>query len=197
LLHVAALLAAATGALADEPARRLDVPGADGWYSWTVAASETGARSCCYQWQGGQSATQRVCDLDGKRGGYTIGGDCLLDSDQVRVYVRMIDGQPERVRALNADCPVNTASEITDLGAVPADASVGWLRGQLSNERRGNSELLAAIPMHAGNAAFDALTELLEDRSRSMDTREQALFWLAQSDTDEAYDYLDRLLTSR
>ena len=30
-----------------------------------------------------------------------------------------------------------------------------------------------------------------------MRTREQALFWLAQSDTDEAFDYLDRLLGSR
>lgn len=199
-LVAAALLAVTAGAAADDTATAattLDVPRADGWYSWTVAASTTGSRTCCYDWHRGQSARQRACDLDGQRGGYTIGGDCLLESESVRVYVRMDAGQPERVRALNADCPVTTASEIRDLGSVAADVSVRWLRDRITNDRHGDAQLLAAIPMHAGGAAFEALTSLLEDRSRPMDTREQALFWLAQTDTDEAFDYIDRLLTSR
>lgn len=197
LLAAVALLATATGAIAQQPASSLSVPRADGWYSWSVAASATGSRTCCYDWHGGRTVKQRVCDLDGERGGYTINGDCLLDSDEVRVYVRMQGGRPSRVRALNNDCPVSTASEVTDLGAVPADSSVRWLSAQISDDRHGNAEILAAIPMHAGDAAFEALTTLLEDRRRSMDLREQALFWLVQSGSDDAFAYVDLLLSQR
>ena len=42
-----------------------------------------------------------------------------------------------------------------------------------------------------------ALTDLLEDRDRKQKTREQALFWLAQSDNDDAFLLLDQLLSER
>jgi hypothetical protein len=29
-----------------------------------------------------------------------------------------------------------------------------------------------------------------------MEVREQALFWLAQTESDEAFEYIDRILTS-
>ncbi len=196
----AALLAIARPAVAEEAARpvgTLDVPRIDGWYSWTAAASSTGARTCCYGWHGGRAVTRRVCDLDGKRGGHTIGGDCVLDSDEIRVYVRMRDGKPDRVRALNAECPVSTSSEIADLGRVESEASVRWLSARISRDRHDNAEILAAIPMHGGDAAFDALTSLLEDRRRTMELRKQALFWLVQSGSDDALAYVDRLLTRR
>lgn len=189
---VALILAAPAVAAAD-----LDVPVVDGWYSWQVPASKLGVRSCCYGWHTGQPATRRPCDLDGRGGGYSIGGDCDLDAADVRVYVRMQDGRPDRVRALNADCPVTTATEVTDLGRVDADPSVRWLAGRLTNDRQADAEFLAAIPMHAGSAPYDTLTGLLEDRSRPMEIREQALFWLVQSESDEAFAYVDRLLGSR
>lgn len=187
----AVVLAAPAGA-AD-----LEVPRGDGWYSWDVAASRTGVRSCCYGWQGGASVRGEVCDLDEQRGGYTLGGDCLLESDHIRVYVRLRDGQPDRVRALNADCPVTTATEVVKLGEVEPDSSVGWLAARVGRDGDIDAELLAAIPMHDSAAVVATLARLLEDKERPMKTREQALFWLAQSDTDEAFDYLDRLLGSR
>lgn len=177
--------------------QNIDIPGDDGWYSWSVPASTTGASSCCFRWQSGHGAAIRACDLDGAGGGYTLSGDCALQSGEVHVYVRMSGGQLDRVHALNADCRVTTASEITELGGVAPDTSVRWLAAQLTGEENRDSEILAAIPMHSGSAAFATLTAFLEDQDRPIELREQALFWLAQSDTDEAFQYLDRLLGSR
>jgi hypothetical protein len=51
--------------------------------------------------------------------------------------------------------------------------------------------------MHADDVALPALQSLVEDRSQDRELREQALFWLAQSDSDEAYRYIDSLLGRR
>jgi hypothetical protein len=60
-----------------------------------------------------------------------------------------------------------------------------------------SEDAIAAISMHVGDEAFTALTTLVEDRNSSRKLREQALFWLAQSNSDEAFSYLDRLLSKR
>lgn len=44
--------------------------------------------------------------------------------------------------------------------------------------------------------AVKALIEVLENKSLDFEARQRALFWLAQSDSDLAYDYVDRLLSS-
>jgi hypothetical protein len=74
---------------------------------------------------------------------------------------------------------------------------VRWLAGQVSGGTDGDVEFLAAIPMHGGDAPYAVLTGLLEDRGRPMKVREQALFWLVQSESDEAFAYVDRLLSRR
>jgi hypothetical protein len=38
------------------------------------------------------------------------------------------------------------------------------------------------------------LFTVLGDQQMHREVREQALFWLAQSDSDRAFEYLDRLL---
>ena len=80
---------------------------------------------------------------------------------------------------------------------IDVTASVDWLRGRLDDDDRDSSEVLAAIAMHAGDAATDALIDIVEDRDRSQDRREEALFWLVQSGSDSAYRYLDNLLSAR
>ena len=74
--------------------------------------------------------------------------------------------------------------------------SVAWLSDQVYADGRISEDAIAAISAHAGDAAFAALTGLLEDRNRAKKTREQALFWLAQTDSDEAFEYLDALISS-
>ena len=55
---------------------------------------------------------------------------------------------------------------------------------------------MAAISTHEADVALAALTRILEDRSRRQKTREQALFWLAQIESDAAFDYIDALLSN-
>ena len=50
------------------------------------------------------------------------------------------------------------------------------------------------LSFHSKEYALQSLFALLEDKAQTRDTREQALFWLMQSDYDEAFAYLDELL---
>lgn len=169
----------------------------DGWYAWDVAASTQGRQACCYSWKGA-GAKSAGCQLDGRHYGLSINdGDCGFDSDRLRIYVQRRAGAISAVRALSAGCPVEADSEITDLGAVSTDASIKWLSQQIKIRPNDSSALLAAISMHADPAAFRSLARFVEDRSVHQPLREEALFWLAQSDSNLAYDYLERLLSRR
>ena len=52
-----------------------------------------------------------------------------------------------------------------------------------------------ALSQLPADRAVDALTGLLESRDVGMEIREQALFWLVQSDSDEAFEYIDNILS--
>ncbi len=191
LIATALLLAVPASSNATE----LSVPEADGWYSWEVASGSAGRNSCCYHWRSG-SVRNRGCALDGGDGGFSI-GDCDLDSEELRVYVLVRGGSVDRIRALSSDCPVTASSEIQDLGQVDVATSIGWLRDYLGADSDDSSEVMAAMAMHAGEQATAALIEVVEDGRHSQDYREEALFWLVQSESDSAYRYLDELLGLR
>jgi len=55
-------------------------------------------------------------------------------------------------------------------------------------------EAVFAMSLLPGERGLGGLIAVLENRSYEMRVREQALFWLAQSDSDEAFDYVDGLL---
>lgn len=170
-----------------------NVPDADGWYSWEVPAGPGGLNACCYHSRNGNT-TSRGCSLDDGHSFVTM-ADCDIEADRIRVYVHMRAGTPKKVRALSANCPTRSATNVTDLGNVEPALSVAWLEARIDHGGRISSDIVAAISMHAGDSAFDTLTTLLEDRSRGMKVREEALFWLAQSGSDQAFDYLDRILS--
>lgn len=183
----------------DSGAAEFVAPSIDGWHAWQVEASEGGLSSCCYSFRDGNVSMQG-CDLDG-RGGYSINhGDCDLDGDRVSVYVQMKDGQATRIRALNANCPVSTRDAVHELGDVDGQASVRWLLQQV-DRNGGNSRIsedaMATMSAHSSDVSLGALSSILEDRDRRQKTREQALFWLAQTNADEAFDYIDALLSRR
>jgi hypothetical protein len=58
-------------------------------------------------------------------------------------------------------------------------------------------ELVFALSQLPDDRAFKALIAVIEDRKMSDDDREQALFWLAQSDSDLAFEYLNELISRR
>jgi HEAT repeat protein len=59
------------------------------------------------------------------------------------------------------------------------------------------AEAVFALSQLPEERSVDALLAVLRDRSLHREIREQALFWLAQSDSDRAFAYLDELLARR
>ena len=88
-------------------------------------------------------------------------------SGTMEVYVQLTDGQPQDIRVLSTNCSTSTPPEAVDHGLVSSEENLIWLR------------------------------TVVEDRSLDHDVREDALFALVLSESDEAYDYIDRLLSQR
>ena len=188
LLLCAALLAfAAPAARADLKALR-----ADGWHSWQVAAIGSASPICCFSWRGGVTS-QCGCNLDGHAGGVGSAGEFQGASGDLQVYVRTEGGRVREIRALSADCPVTTEAEIAVLDPVTSSESIDWLSSQVRVDGRLADEAIMAISLHAGGG-IDRLIEFVEDGSIDRNLRETALFWLANSDSDQAFAYLDEIL---
>ncbi len=117
------------------------------------------------------------------------------ESDLVRIYVRINDGSPTRIRFRGKACMMDEPTDFQDLGVIDNEFSIAWLVEKVGADSRVSEDAIAAISAHAGDAAFTALTGLLEDRGRGKKTREQALFWLAQTNSDRAFAYLDALIS--
>jgi hypothetical protein len=139
---------------------------ASGWHTWQVDEPGAATEMCCSSWKRG-SQSREGCDLDGNRVSFSDGGDCGSAPGTLQVYVHFDDGTPGDIRVLSSNCPVTTASEVTDHGLVSPDDNIGWFRA------------------------------VIEDKRLGRDTREEALFALVLSGSDAAFTYLDRLLTRR
>jgi hypothetical protein len=183
-LHAAALC---LGSLVFGPqalAAELKLP-ADGWSSWEVAAVDDAPAWCC--WSNGVTARNgawATCKLDGNQDGFGSRDDQTTDA--VRIYARTVGGKVDRLRTLSASCPVEAATAIHDLGTVAQDDSARWLidlgkqadQGNVKRHRIGDT-VLAALAIHRGNFARDALAGMARSDARK-ETRKQAVLWLAQ-----------------
>lgn len=103
-------------------------------------------------------------------GGASGGSSCCFrlagkNSGVTTFYVRQENGKPTRIRAFDSNCDAPTSEEITDMGALTQDDSVTLLLG------------------------------IVNGKQHDMDVREDALFWLAQSNSDKAFEYFDHLLS--
>jgi HEAT repeat protein len=150
----------------------------DGWASWEVQAVEDAPAWCCWSsWDNDVSDT-KTCQLDGGRQGY--GTRRNAKTDAVRVYARLAAGKVERVRALAASCPVETKTPIRKLDNITTDDSARWLAGLSKNAHEDvDQDTLAALAMHRGNVAFDALSTMARTDS-DREVRKRAIFWLAE-----------------
>lgn len=166
--------------------------GNDGWYTWKVDARPSAPVMCCFTWNRG-IATRQSCDLDSHRGGFGSNDKSLDEGVGLQLYVRKEAARITEIRALSASCPVTAAAGITDIGPVTRDASIDWLSDVVGPDEDLSDNAILAISMHAGGG-IETLIGFVENRSLDMDVRESALFWLAHSNTDEAYTYIDNLL---
>ena len=141
----------------------ISAPVSDGWYSWIVDAPEAAAALCCWSEPNGH----RGCNLDGRDVHYTMDGNCMLDSGELRIFVLQKNNRPSEIRLLGNNCRVSSNAEIAGIGRVSVEETVRWLSG------------------------------VIEDPSLTRGVREEALFALTQSGADIAYEYLDTLLSKR
>jgi len=86
-----------------------------------------------------------------------------------------------KIRLFSEDCQLDAGGLAFHwLGDVPAAQSIALLTGFATGaEERFRNSAMAAIAMHAGPEAVDALIELAR-RDSSTRVRGQALFWLSQ-----------------
>lgn len=111
-------------------------------------------------------ATERTtCNLDKGHGVVVSDSPCAGDSGTTALYLRKVHGVPTRIRVFDSSCEVSASEAITDMGSLSQDDSVVML------------------------------LDIVNTRELSMDVREEALFWLAQSNTDSAFAYFDELLS--
>ncbi|MEO8061165.1 MAG: HEAT repeat domain-containing protein [Pseudomonadota bacterium] len=176
-----AALSLALGFASQARAAELPLP-RDGWASWQVEAVEDAPAWCCWS-NGYDQTTSPVCQLDGDKHGY--GSRDNAKTDAVRMYARFKDGKIERLRSLSASCPAQAETPIQQLDAVATDDSARWLIGLTKQTPaqpalRGDfaEDVLAALAMHRGTLAFDALSGLARNDVQ-VETRKHAIFWLA------------------
>jgi HEAT repeat protein len=164
----------------------------DGWVSWEVTAVEEAPAWCCFgSWQS-RDFDRAACKLDGKSNGYGTRHDETTET--VKVYARSTAGKLDRLQVLSANCPVETKTPVQPLGDVSIDDSTRWLINQVkqagldasSREPLGEAAL-AALAMHRGDPARDALAGFARDDSRS-ETRKRSVFWLSQLRGTEGAD---------
>ena len=119
------------------------------------------------------------------------------DGSELQVYVSMRSDKPRefRVRS-NSVCWDHFDIEANDLGPVDNLLSIGWLRAYITPRSDLSSDVLMAISQHAGELPIAILGGIVKTGT-DRELRGEALFWLAQSDNDDAFLLLDQLLSGR
>lgn len=118
--------------------------------------------------------------------------------EEEQFYVLMKSGEPREIEIAGHWCngwqlSDQRYSEAVDLGLLEADPSIDWFEQYIGKRSDLSSDALAAISMHDGNRALKILIDIVESDAH-IDVREEAVFWMAQSRSEVAFDYLDRLL---
>ena len=173
------------------------VTASDGWVAYRVPMLAGADGPCCYSVRKGATTT-KGCNLDQRS--WSFNSDHVTPAaaagGTLAVYLKVERGRVERVRAVGAACPVQTASTIRWVDPVEPTNSVAMLLSLL-DRKAGDAQDhgLMALAYHAEPAAMRALTARAEP-SHSFKEREQALFWLGQIRGAEGADVIARYATS-
>lgn len=165
----------------------------DGWYSWQVAAAPEAQNACCYQFRNDRISSMG-CNLGSNESHGTISNPPTSGSDSLQVYVEVAGGEVREILPLSSTCPIRGEPEVTALENVSTAESIAWLRRLIEEQPKMADEAIMALSHHREDEAVPVLISILEDQQHSQAHREQALFWMAHSDSDLAHAYLDRLL---
>lgn len=117
------------------------------------------------------------------------------DGGELQIYVSMELGKPVKLRVQgDSICSGHFEVEATDLGLVDVDQSIDWLQRYIEPRSKLGSEALMAISFHSGDRPVEVLATIVKSGTNRK-IREEALFWLGQSESDAAFDVFDQLLT--
>lgn len=89
------------------------------------------------------------------------------EGDQVQFYVLIENGKPAKIRSLSWNCRKPTRETIDDHGTISATESYAWFRA------------------------------VVEDAAVDEQVRDAALFGLVESGSDDAFEYIDQILSQR
>jgi hypothetical protein len=189
-----ALMAIAVAIIASESAAA-EVPdfSADGWHTWRVPAFESTGDWCCIEWYSGE-ARRTACDLDSNRVSYGSSDSIVDESGQIQIYALVQGGEATKIRALSSQCPVMTTTDIIDLGIVESNDSVKWLEQYVAPRTKMSTHALAEISIHDGPGPFDLLVSIAQ-HDASLENRKDAVFWLVQTESQQAFAFIEQLLT--
>ena len=193
LVVVAIMFAACIGS--ESSSADLKGPADDGWHTWRVEATTQAPDSCCFTWNSG-AITRKGCDLESRQGNCASIHDDNTTGSDLQIYALMKSGKPVKLRALNSQCEVTAASEITDLGFIEVDESIDWLKRYIEPRSGLSSDAIMAISLHSGDRPVETLAAIVKNGTDRR-IRQEALFWLGQSDSDAAVDVFDLLLSGR
>jgi HEAT repeat protein len=128
---------------------------------------------------------------------FTAGDDPSAGGAGLVVLMRVASGRVERVRAYTDDCVLDAEGRLVVwLEGVPPAESVALLKELLSDAARSEQiaeEALTALALHAAPEAVQALIDLAR-RHRNPVVREQAFFWLGESEDPRALAFFEEVL---
>jgi len=188
------VLLVSCAALAGRSDSGLDESLQEGWNAWRVTSNDAHRKSCCYRWNMGRR-TPKTCDVDAPVTAVSTTQEVASEGVEIQVYARIESGRASRILMLSPQCPAQALSPINDLGLIAAESSIAWLQTYVLSRGDVAEQALGAIAGHSGGVS--QLIVVAEDQRLPMVMRERALFWMAQSNSDDAFNYVAMLLSRR
>jgi hypothetical protein len=163
----------------------------DGWYRWQIDAVQPAPDWCCHSWKSSQGG-QAGCDLDRRNQGFSSSrrSNANFANDVMDIYAHMEQGKISDLRAYSPDCLVRTDSNIDDLGHLDASRSLDLLQADGLSKKSLSDQRMAVLAVHAGPEAGEILSRMAADTSSDLETRQQAVFWMAQLRVKESRQQL-------
>jgi hypothetical protein len=185
------------GDLAAQVARLADSSRSPVWVAWTVPVIDGPHSACCGAWRHGK--TDGVCRLESRHNSWTHTDDVTTGgSSDLRVLLRLDDGEVDRVRALTTDCALDAGGlTFYEAEGVGANDSVAYLSSLVPLDRDPDDTpadaALMAIALHDGDAATRALNRFTEPPAHE-ELRAQGAFWLGVSRADVGFARLREMM---
>jgi len=179
------------------------------WVGYSAPAVRADGGMCCYEENDEADKVCGVCRL-GRRGSYMeqVGSghddNVVLEGDpELRVLVRVENGETSRIRAFSSACVIDAGgARVVWLSGVTGVASVDWLAGIVESRTRTarrsdhlTEGALSSLAMHAGSEALGRLEGWATGR-HPRKLREQAIFWLGAARGEEAWQTLVDLVSA-